>query len=441
MDGTFGWDFVFNDRVPIFGTPFLAFQVVFSFTWSGGEVDCVAVSPTQSFPFQPNPSVTIDFKVKNKNFDSKVGFKYTNYTEQVGLHRHCILRPATILYPVVVKNKILTLQGDMFTDRHIALLNSSDEISYLGGSGTTYIGYVTTVNSLYGTQINVTNAGAAGWEFDRSGAFGAFYLDYLPDVTNLEAITFRDPTNDVVRGMRELMFRMAIAAAQNPTSGAWIGSNVRPGANKTTGGVYNSSAPAFNITATAHETRSLTVYGTDYLYLGLGLAWVMLVVALIAPIFWGFWHLGRTVSLSPLEIAQAFDSPLFAGVGTNIRLEGLRKAVGSRKVRYGEVLVAQSHSASDMTGTGRSPAYDIGGEGIQLMGKQSRAVEERQRRIRRLRTHDWLSGMRQVSRPQGWMGCTPSLMALCMPECMWMRTTPTRLFAGGTYEFRNEMID
>ena len=63
------------------------------------------------------------------------------------------------------------------------------------------------------------------------------------------------------------------------------------------------------------RTQPWLVFRTDYGYLAGAL--VAILIPLIGVIFllWGWWELGRSVSLSPLETAKAFRAPLVDGVG------------------------------------------------------------------------------------------------------------------------------
>lgn len=70
------------------------------------------------------------------------------------------------------------------------------------------------------------------------------------------------------------------------------------------------------------------------------LASTIVVVALIIPSYWGFWELGRKVTLGPFEIANAFDAPAFSDVHRGAgHVDGVIAAVGKSKVQYG----AQDH--------------------------------------------------------------------------------------------------
>ena len=53
-------------------------------------------------------------------------------------------------------------------------------------------------------------------------------------------------------------------------------------------------------------------------------------------LFYGWWELGRAVSLSPIEIAKVFDAPLLNGKGTSAEIGELLNEIGPVRVRYGE---------------------------------------------------------------------------------------------------------
>jgi hypothetical protein len=60
-------------------------------------------------------------------------------------------------------------------------------------------------------------------------------------------------------------------------------------------------------------------------------------IVAISATFYGWWQLGRTATLGPLEIAKAFDAPLLAQVGSNVNLSDNRNLgdVGATKIQYG----------------------------------------------------------------------------------------------------------
>ncbi|EXJ58963.1 hypothetical protein A1O7_06394 [Cladophialophora yegresii CBS 114405] len=338
----YNWTFAkdFYDDYP--AAQFNAFNISFGLshdTVPGSNGNPTYV-PNSYYQVWRNSRLTVDFHVK----DGRPATMVEDTPVTVGFHRRCVLRPATVFYPVVISNSTIKLQGQMLEDEVLEFLDIYEPAIYGSGSGTTWLGYASTVAELYATYVNVSYAGAAGYTYTRSGLFGTAYLKTLGDVVSPRAmidVAFHDPTEDVLSGMRELAFRMALAAAQDPASGRWVGKNKPPGTNTNTSspnyGDYNASLASvlpFNISTATVETRNLTVYQTDWVYGSLGIAWTFGMLLLITPIFYGFWLLERRVSLSPLETAKAFRSPLLDDVNPRADLDMIRAQAGAIRVRY-----------------------------------------------------------------------------------------------------------
>lgn len=67
---------------------------------------------------------------------------------------------------------------------------------------------------------------------------------------------------------------------------------------------------------------------------------MVLSISMIAAPFYGWWQLGRQVSMSPIELANAFDSSLMRDEGiANLDLDTLLQVVGTRQVKYGVVQI------------------------------------------------------------------------------------------------------
>ena len=81
---------------------------------------------------------------------------------------------------------------------------------------------------------------------------------------------------------------------------------------------------------------------------------MLFVILAILPLYWGFWRLGRTVSMSPLEVAKALHYSTITDsqtgskeaysvldaksqLGSNFSDDELVKLLGNTKVKYGEV--------------------------------------------------------------------------------------------------------
>jgi hypothetical protein len=62
----------------------------------------------------------------------------------------------------------------------------------------------------------------------------------------------------------------------------------------------------------------------------------------VVPGFYGWWHLGRSISLDSIETAKAFDAPILGGAAalSNADIDVLVKVVRKRRIVYGEILQA-----------------------------------------------------------------------------------------------------
>lgn len=86
------------------------------------------------------------------------------------------------------------------------------------------------------------------------------------------------------------------------------------------------------------EIGHVTVFNSDYLFLGLALAFPLVAVAAIFVMMLGWWELGRKVSLSPVETAKAFGAPVLADAGSNEDIKTMLKGRGIKylEVQYGD---------------------------------------------------------------------------------------------------------
>ena len=126
---------------------------------------------------------------------------------------------------------------------------------------------------------------------------------------------FLDPMDAMLDKMREIAFRTAVRVGRDQPNNVTDADQTTP---------FQGS-----------KTRS--IYVTDFRYmLAAGILSILSVLAISLP-FYGWWQLGRTVSLSPLEIAKAFDAPILAHVGSNLDLSDSKSlgTVAGVRVQYG----------------------------------------------------------------------------------------------------------
>lgn len=126
--------------------------------------------------------------------------------------------------------------------------------------------------------------------------------------------TWGDPTDFMINQLRDISFRIALQAAKD-------------------------NATAGNATQTVEYTgsRSETVFVSNFSLVAAASAVNIVAVLAVLLTFKGWWALGRAVSLSPLEIAKAFDAPLLRDAESNATSGQLGRQVEEFQVRYGDV--------------------------------------------------------------------------------------------------------
>ncbi|KAF2130903.1 hypothetical protein P153DRAFT_287946 [Dothidotthia symphoricarpi CBS 119687] len=216
-------------------------------------------------------------------------------------------------------------------------LLSSDSVSLLGGrsddrfledlvlpgpgtfgADSTIGGFAYAASYLFASEAVLNFAGAvSGFTFTGSLA------NQQVQSVNLSNITFGDPMDYMLDTMREIAFRTSVRAGKDQDS-------------------YNVTNAEQKVAYTGTATRS--VYVTDFGYMAGAAAVSILSVLAVGLTFYGWWELGNNVSLSPLDIARAFDAPLL-----KLESPGL---VGMQRVQYGK----------EISGEEDAQAKEIGGQ-------------------------------------------------------------------------------
>jgi len=78
-----------------------------------------------------------------------------------------------------------------------------------------------------------------------------------------------------------------------------------------------------------------TKYQISYAHIVSGIVVSFAGVLAILPLYYGYWELGRSFSLDPLEIARAFGAPLFDGLDGNVTSQDIDFERGDVVVKYG----------------------------------------------------------------------------------------------------------
>jgi hypothetical protein len=96
------------------------------------------------------------------------------------------------------------------------------------------------------------------------------------------------------------------------------------------------------------ESLPLAVYKSHMIYTAIAMGLTLVTTLLVAMLLQGYARLGRVFSMSPLEVAKAFDAPLLRDVGSNLTGQDISRALGRAKLRYGEV-IGNAQTLSEVT--------------------------------------------------------------------------------------------
>lgn len=309
-------------------------------------------------------------------------------------YRQCIMTPAKVNYTITIDDIRNPPEGTT-TKKQATLASKNGLPSPVTTNGVTYQGVGDAV--LSEAQISEGNLGGAiilgpaysPWDNKYNGNIGAIYAGlqsffqayvslryenatgFVPSSQAASMMTawwtsysanrfdqrtcvmqLRDPMPYIINAINSIMFRSSISAAF-------------------TGG--NSSdikfTPAHDTTFTAfYVSAPSTGYVSDYNYLIAACVCMFVCFLLVLPSYWGFWELGRKVTLGPVEVASAFQAPVLqrgeAGAPGGGEVKALLEVVGGRRVKYGQaedgrLVVAESHAVASLPKAG--PTLKIAG--------------------------------------------------------------------------------
>lgn len=229
------------------------------------------------------------------------------------------MKAAIVEYPVIIDGNRSTIKLDpattMFDDEVVEMT----ELTIVSSQGPSTLGGVyRALDNAYGSSISARFSGGVPYTISTSGATAQQYAVLDPKNPANCSIYSKDPSQDLLQAIRDLMFRTAIAAA-NETANRSDRQTVR-----------------------AQQTSSESAYESHYLFLGLATLFTALAWLAKLPIFIGWWSVGRKTSMSPIETAKAFGAPMLEIADPNATADMLLKEVGDRAVRYGSVAVSRS---------------------------------------------------------------------------------------------------
>jgi len=182
------------------------------------------------------------------------------------------------------------------------------------------------LDNQYATRSYVTtHSNDSAWALSSVGQFASILADNEYDVTNNYTCpwTYDDPLENIMIGLNSLTFITA--------DDIWNRANYTSG-NITDNEAYQDQSLVY---VKASQWKQEVHYSTNFWYMGGALASTLVCVLLVLPVYWGFWELGRKVSLNPIEIANAFQAPVLAAVHPGSgHADDVVKVAGGQYVQY-----------------------------------------------------------------------------------------------------------
>lgn len=261
----------------------------------------------------------------------------TNFSSFTGLvnRTNCTLRPATIDYPIKFVNDTITLDptGSWTTDR-VTKLQPGGSTGALVRQRSTHGGVALYFKSAYASGAEMWYDGVKGVQISINGSTIYGYMDHADKLgsTNGLGTSFLSPTSDIMAAVRQVAFR---AAVQMP------GLDVATYFNAT-GKVNQTAMDAWKAANTqqilVEQVRTEVIYKSQYVFLIIAVVLTFFATFAVLVCFNGWWHLGRNVSMSPIEIARAFAAPALIDSGSNVEVRTLLKQVGNKELRCGAAM-------------------------------------------------------------------------------------------------------
>ncbi|KAJ4366817.1 hypothetical protein N0V83_007342 [Neocucurbitaria cava] len=265
--------------------------------------------------------------------------------------RSCEIRPAVVQYPLTVMmpsqeelqgknivthvkffedNKTWPISSPLADTEQIDMLKVIDYVDLPEHFGqTSTVGALTYVlNNLYSSSANLTYE--HDWDIVARGSSAqtTFFADSdTEDFSRcwyaLDRAGKDDPAIELLRKINTLSFVAALYLNGAPTTDV----------------TQRAAAGMSSQTILTSVTGIVEEYMTSFAYVGGALAATLTTLLLVLPVYWGFWQLGRKVTLGPLEISHAFGAPVIAPErmkAHHAEFEEVLGEVGHRRVRYGQ---------------------------------------------------------------------------------------------------------
>ncbi|GAB7334869.1 hypothetical protein MBLNU13_g06767t2 [Cladosporium sp. NU13] len=253
--------------------------------------------------------------------------------------RRCTLSEALVRYRVKIIDQALIISTLQVLDSPAQTIWRRGESHTLGTNTPSTLGGFWLALRDYQTSVRMSSYGS-WYSIDTNSTTASMYL-HIHNASSLQTfdVTWKDPTDDMISKLNELIFRLAVATSSQGISSPISGKTADPAGRDER--VLSPSLASSNRTTQQQASMSMvyehTVYSVQYRWLVAALVLILLVCFSILWTYLGWWELGRPVSLDPLETAKAFDAALLHRADMNGTASEICEAVGTMRVRYGFV--------------------------------------------------------------------------------------------------------
>jgi hypothetical protein len=242
--------------------------------------------------------------------------------------KDCVLRLATVEYPITLSNNVATLRSwRPDQNETIQILQSLDpdanwrNVLFTGPtagyepSGSMLGGFSSVLKGLYNSRLALRIlAKGSAYAVNGTGQTGNTYVNSDLSTYGFCNMTWGDPFVDIVNTARELMFRSTIAYSK-----------------------INQTA-VMQQQLQIQRTESLVCYKSHYVFLFAALGFMLLQALIVTFLLLRWQILGRELSLDPFEIAWALDAPLLRSGSAQSNIRHVLSPMWTQRLRYGEIL-------------------------------------------------------------------------------------------------------
>ncbi|ORY19541.1 hypothetical protein BCR34DRAFT_133713 [Clohesyomyces aquaticus] len=242
---------------------------------------------------------------------------------------NCSLHHAVLEYAVEIRNYTIRLQHPHWQDDRVLFQTptwNSEEFSQDRWGPTTF--WLILYMLLFNQEISIKENGH-GYVSEGDVRLLLVKRFVNEDFNSINcSTTFRDPTQYILDRMREIVFRTAVAAANNVSD------------TKMLFGLPSLVADGLPLIQNWTQTVELmeqnvsVVFIVSTPYLIAAVVASLLAVVAISPLYWGWKELPLPPSFNPVVVANAFDAPDFKDMDVWQIGKCIRNEHGLRRVRF-----------------------------------------------------------------------------------------------------------